>query len=120
MHIIGTYTLSVSAGSIQSLYKGYCNVPCVLYTFGLFVFLKDASEWISKVNWLKKIIEIMGKYSFPVYLIHWFIIRALNDAVTIDTKSILYRLLIPYGIYIAIMLFVWCLRKIPGLRKIVP
>lgn len=120
LHIVGTYTLSVTTGSIQTLYKGYCNVPCVLYTFGVFVLLKEIAGIIEKVSWCKKLINIMGKYTFPVYLIHWFVIRIVNDSVSINTKSIFYRLLMLYAIYIVIMIIVWCLRKIPGLRKIVP
>lgn len=120
MHIVGTYMLSISAGSIQSLYKGYYNVPCVLYTFGVFVLLKDVSEWIWQIVWVRKIIEIMGRYTFAVYLIHWFVLRIVNGMVSINTKSISYRLLMPYAVYTVIVFFVWCLRKVPGLRKIVP
>jgi len=120
LHTVGTYTLSVAAGSIQSLYKGYYNLPCVLYTFGVFIFLKEMAGRVERINWLRRGIDVMGKYTFPVYLIHWFLLRIVNDLVTINTKSIFYRLLMPFGIYAVIMMFVWCLRKIPGLRKIVP
>lgn len=119
-HIVGTYKLSISAGSIQTIYKGYNNVPCVLYTFGVFIFLKDIAKKVEKIDWLRKLFDIMGKYTFPVYLIHWFVLRIMNDLISINTKSIFYRLLMPYVIYGVIMMFVWCLRKVPGLRKIVP
>ena len=120
LHIVGTYTLSVKAGSIQSLYKGYNNVPCVLYTFGVFDLLKKIAGKIEKISSIKKLINFMGQYTFPVYLMHWFVIRIVNDLITIDTKSIVYRLLMPYAIYAVIMIVVWCMRKIPGVRKIVP
>lgn len=120
LHIVGTYVLSVRAGGIQTLYKGYSNVPCVLYTIGVFVFLRDISRLSEKVGWLKSMFMTMGKYTFPVYLIHWFILRIFNSIVAINTKSIFYRLLTPIVIYIIIMALVWCMRKVPWLRKIVP
>ncbi len=120
LHIVGTYILSITADSIQSLYKGYCNLPCVLYTFGVFILLKDIAVKTERIRSLRKVIDAMGKYTFSVYLIHWFVLRILNDLVSINTKSIIYRLLMPYAIYAVIMGFVWCLRKVPVLRKIVP
>ena len=120
MHIVGTYTLSVSAGSIQRSFKGYNNVPCIFYTFGVFVFLKDVAEQIKNIRWLKELIQTLGKYTFPVYLIHWFVLRVLQDMVGLNTKSITYRLMMPYVIYLVILIIAWLLRKIPVLRRIVP
>lgn len=120
MHIVGTYVLSVRAGSIQSLYKGYNNLPCVLYTFAVFVFLRDFAGWIEKCKWISRVIGCVGKYTFPLYLIHWFILRLIGDLWGVDTKTILYRLFAPYAIFAVVIAITWCLRKIPGLRKIVP
>lgn len=41
MHIIGTYYLSMNAGKIIQIFKGYNNVPCILYSVGIWVFFKD-------------------------------------------------------------------------------
>ena len=120
MHIVGTYTLSISAGSIQSQYKGYFNIPCVLYTFGVFLFLQDLAHRIERYKWIRKFVFILGQYTFPAYLIHWFILLILNRVSAIDTRSIYYRLLMPFAIFFVIVCLTWCLRKIPGLRKIVP
>ena len=40
LHIFGTYKLSAAADSIVSVYKGYNNVPCVLYSVAVFLLLK--------------------------------------------------------------------------------
>lgn len=40
-HIIGTYTLSMEAGKIIDTYKGYLNVPCILYSAGIFLLFKE-------------------------------------------------------------------------------
>ena len=120
MHIVGTYTLSVSAGSIQKSFKDYNNVPCIFYTFGVFVFLKDVAERVQQVTLVRKLIEIMGKYTFPVYLIHWFVLNIANDLIQINTKSIYYRVLFPLAAYSIVVPITWCLRKVPVLKKIVP
>lgn len=41
MHIFGTYKLSFEAGYIVKTFKGYTNVPSVLYSISIFVFAKE-------------------------------------------------------------------------------
>lgn len=43
MHIVGTYSLSMEAGKIVGTYKGYLNVPCILYSVGVFLLFKEKS-----------------------------------------------------------------------------
>ena len=120
MHIVGTYTLSMRTGSIQTLYKGYNNVPCILYSFGVFVLLRDIGIWLQKNEKIKKIILFLGKFTFPCYLIHWFLLRLNEHIIHIDTKNIVYRLLAPYVIYALIICITMCIRKIPIIKKILP
>lgn len=40
LHIFGTYSLSMEMGKIVQTYKGYNNLPCVLYSLGIFLFFK--------------------------------------------------------------------------------
>lgn len=44
LHIIGTQYLSFQAGTIIQTYKGYLNVPCIMYSMGVFLFFKDIGE----------------------------------------------------------------------------
>lgn len=120
IHIIGTYTLSVKMGSIQSLYKGYNNIPCVLYSVGIFVFLRDMAKWIQKSKTIKRIIFFLGNYTFPLFLMHWFILYTRKLIMSVDENKSIYRLVAPFAIYLIVICITWVLRKIPGLRKIVP
>ena len=120
LHIIGTYNLSIEAGSIQSLYKGYNNLPCVLYSLGVFVMLRDIARLIEKSRKVFAFVSFLGKYTFPLYLIHWFVLRIQEDLIIIDTRSIIYRLFAPYCIFVIVICIAWVLRKIPYIRKIVP
>lgn len=119
-HMVGTYILSFRSGQIDMLFKGYSNFPSILYSVGIFVLLKDIAVKIGNIKWMKKFFEILGKYTFAVYLIHWFIIQTTNLLIDINPFSLVYRLLFPLLIYAVIIPVTWCLRKIPVIRKIVP
>ena len=120
VHIAGTHILSYQAGSIQTIFKGYNNLPCVLYSAGVFVFLQNVSFRIEKNEWMKKNIEKAGKYSFAVYLIHWYIIVIIEQYIKINPKSIIYRLGSPIIIYIIVIAIATCMKRIPGLKRMVP
>ena len=120
MHIIGTYKLSKEAGKIISNYKGYNNIPNVLYSIGVFLILKDIGEKIEHSKWLRKLITILGKYTFELYLLHWFILQICVPLFRIDILSIYYRLFAPYPIFLIIIILTWVIRKTPVLRRIVP
>lgn len=70
MHIIGTYNLSIAAGKIISTYKGYYNLPCALYSLGIFVFIKYDLVKLMKFDFINKIVNFLNYYTFGIYLIH--------------------------------------------------
>lgn len=119
IHIIGTYTLSMEQGSIVETYKGYVAVPCVLYSVGIFIFIKQLSLILkSKKFWW--LISILSKYTFSLYLLQWFILHYINHYTSINTLSMLYRLGAPFIIFAIVIVVTYVLRKIPILRHIVP
>lgn len=85
MHIIGTYKLSMDAGKIIDTYKGYTNIPCIMYSVAIFVLLKDIGNRITNY----KIINVIGKYTFPIYLMHWYVLRIFVKLFSINTQNIL-------------------------------
>ena len=119
-HIIGTYSLSMRAGSIQRVYKGYNNLPCVLYSFAVFQIMRDISGWVKSLPPFETVINFLGKYTFPLYLLQWFLLRIISKLALFDLKIIYYRLLGPYLILIVVVGVTWFLRKIPVLKRIVP
>lgn len=120
LHIIGTYVLSVRAGSVQGLFKGYNNLPAMLYCFGIFVFLKDFAGRIREGKGLYRVVTALGKYTFPLYLIHWFILQIIRKLAIFNETSLIYRLLAPYAILLIVVAVTWVIRKIPVIKKIVP
>ena len=120
VHIIGTYLLSMKSGEINEMFKGYANFPSVLYSLGAFILLRDIAVKIEKFNWLKKLFEFLGKYTFEVFLLQWFVINITGLVFSIDEKNLAYRLFFPLVIYAVIVIVTWVLRKIPVIRKTVP
>ena len=119
MHIIGTYSLSIANGQIIKTYKGYYNVPCILYSLALFIFFKQIGPTIMQGK-LGKVIQTVGEYTFPIYLMQWYVMEGLRDAFHLNTFSIVYRLGMPFLIIPIVMAITWLLRKIPIVKRIVP
>ena len=119
VHITGTYYLSMKAGHVVKVFKGYQNVPSVLYSVGVFVFLKDIGNRIMEgkaaafINWF-------SKYTFSIYLMQFILLDRLPMLPFVDTHSVFYMLGAPFAIIPIIILVTWCLRKIPGLKVILP
>lgn len=121
VHIGGTYVLSVRAGDIDMTFKGYANVPCVLYATGVFLFFKRHAHGTSP---LARPIAFLSEYTFGVYLLHVFVMNAVQryvfGALDIPTVSIVYRLGAPILIIPVCVLIIYLIRKVPVLRAIVP
>ena len=116
MHIIGTYILSIDANTIIHTYKGYNNVPCIMYSVSVFLLIKDVSKYIKNY----KYINLYGKYTFAIYSMHWYIMDILVYVLNINTISIAYRLCFPFIIVAICIGITYIIRKIPFLKHIVP
>lgn len=113
---IGTQVLSDREGKIIEIFKGYTNVPCIMYSVSIFVFVKELCK---KIN-IPKLINILSKYTFEFYLMHYFVIDIIRRIFNPNIKSIWYRLPMPFIIMVIVILITWLLRKIPIVKKIVP
>ena len=118
--IMGTYKLSIEAGSIQTLFKGYVNLPNIMYTTGVFIFLKDIAGTIAKCNRLRAVIVFLGKFTLPLYLMQWFWLKIFENLQVFDRYSLFYRLAVPYLILFLTVVITLCMKRTPGLRAIVP
>lgn len=123
-HILGTYfeTTSDPNGNVVQLYKGYYNLPCVLYSTGVFLLVKQLGMRIKNQKAVKVFTYLQG-YTFPVYLIHRYFLDVFEEnlkLVNIERASLLYVFLATVLALILSVLTTMLLRKIPGLRHIVP
>ncbi|MDO4987065.1 MAG: acyltransferase [Candidatus Saccharibacteria bacterium] len=121
LHFIGTFILSRQDNSIVSLFKGYTNIPALLYASGIFVFFKTAanSKFLQKI---KKPLLALQKYSFAFYLTHFFVmfyIARLLERFSIDSESLIYIPISFLGTIIGCTLITFLIRKIPKIGKII-
>ncbi|MBR3644034.1 MAG: acyltransferase [Parasporobacterium sp.] len=121
-HILGTYFSSMEANELIRTYKGYNNLPCILYTLGLFVLVKNLvqKKQSDKTTWLDKIVMFLKRYTFSIYLIHYFFIQGAVRLLHMDNTNLWYRLLCPIVVIVLCIGITFVLRKIPVIKKIVP
>lgn len=119
MHAAGTYFSSVSAGELVRTFKGYTNVPCMLYSVGVFVFLKELSDRIHSKKILH-FLEIFSGYTFSIYLLHWYVLDYLTKWLQLNSFSIIYRIGMPFIVIPICIGITAIIRRIPGGKYIVP
>lgn len=120
LHICGTYFLSIETGKIIGTYKGYNNVPCILYSLGAFLFVKENVRRLNTES-IGGGLNRLKDYTFAIYLLHWFVMSTLIRVFHIDTHSIVYRVGGIFLISFICVCITWAIRKIPWLgRKILP
>lgn len=120
MHIKGTRNLSLEAGEIIRVFKGYCNVPCILYSTGVFLLLYEIGKILEKNKLINKVVCFLGQYTFVLYLLHWYAMELIVNITHVNTKWIVYRLGAPFVILAIVIGITWILRKIPVIRNTVP
>jgi len=120
LHCGGTYYLSMQAGEVVRTFKGYTSVPCMMYSVGIFVWLKYHSDRIMSSRLVSTVVNFIAPYSFGIYLLQFFIYSTMISVFRIDVRSMLYRLGAPFIIIPAAILIISVSRKIPAVRNIVP
>lgn len=119
LHILGTYYLSMNAGSVISTFKGYNNLPCVLYSIAIFVFVKQLVRY-REDNKAIQFVASLNKYTFAVYLMHWFIMDIMISVFNIDIRTIVYRVGAPVIIFAICILIAKIVRQIPFGKYLLP
>lgn len=115
-HMYGTYHLSTAAGTIIKTYKGYTNLPTVLYSVAVFVLAKN----LSLPKWLYKAVNFLAPYTFSIYLLHWYFIDYAETTLLVNEYSILWRLCGFLPIALICIGITALIRKIPFGSKVLP
>lgn len=124
VQFVGTWVMSVRAGTIMSTYRGLLNPTCFMISIAVFVFFRhlDYERILAKFKKvpLKKIFGSLAGLTFGIYLIHYYIIYALPAIFGFSAIDWRWRTL---GVLVVFALSagaVWVLKRIPWVRKIVP
>lgn len=119
IHIIGTKVLTLKYKRIILLHKGYLNLPCILYSCSVFLFIKENAYLIFKfIN--KKFISKIGSLTLGPFFMHTPIIDFSIKYLKIDLYSLNYRLFGGIIICIICLIITFILKKIPLINYIVP
>ena len=118
LHYFGTASLTKEAGEVISTYKGYGNLPSVLYSVGVFVFIKYGVEKFMKKE--NKVISFLSGYTYAVYLLHIFFLHFFERHQIVSIVSYRYRLGIPWLVIALCIGVTWLIRKIPLGNRILP
>jgi len=102
-HIIGTYSLSIEEGYIVQTYKGYQNLPCLLYSVSIFVLGKYCGSYLLNNQIIRKIISFLSNYTYSLFLLHWFVIQMIIQQFQPNIRSIVYRLGCPALIVVVVI-----------------
>lgn len=123
VHMVGTYALSMAEGSIVSTYKGYLNVPCILYSVGIFLFFKDWG-FIVMNSIAGRLVNFLRDYTLGIYLVHIYVRNVMSAVfqkyLSVSSTSFIYLLMgVPICVVISAAI-VAALRKMPVIKHIVP
>ena len=119
IHLFGTQILAFRYKKIIKLHKGYLNLPCILYSCSLFLFIKNNFCFVSKIM-NKKFINKIGSLTLGPFFIH----LPLRETIF---KFVMLNKLIGFNrLFYSLILFTLCiiissiLKKIPFLKILVP
>ena len=121
MHFGGTYYESYALGDVSHIYKNLTYAPIVMYSGAFLLFIKQISEKVMKTN-ISKYVRFIKKYTFPIYLMYYYIIEILNRYLHLTnyTKSIFYRLGMPFIVIPITIIITALIRKLRLGKKVLP
>lgn len=121
LHIYMTYTLSMDAGQMITIYKGYLNAPCVAYSVAIFLGIRYLGERVMKVKRFSKVIMFATTTTLAIYMIHQYLLEYFAEVVLkIDITNLAYRLIMPWALFLVICIPVHFLQKLDGFKYILP
>lgn len=121
MHFGGTYYESYALGDVSQIYKNLTYAPIVMYSGAFLLFIKQIGGKVMKTN-ISKYVHFIKKYTFPIYLMYYYIIEILNRYLHLTnyTKSIFYRLGMPFIVIPITIIIAALIRKLRLGKKILP
>lgn len=121
MHFCGTYYESYALGDVSQIYKNLTYAPIVMYSGAFLLFIKQISEKVMKTN-ISKYVHFIKQYTFPIYLLHYFVMELISKNLNLAnyTKSIIYRLGMPFIVIPITIIVATLIRKLRLGKKILP
>lgn len=122
VHFAGSWFLSFRHDELSMTFKGYTNLPSVLYAVAIFVWFKycNFEKIIQKFPSFPKLINNLAGLTFGIYLIHGFVVYGVPQLIGLDTTWWVWRTFGAIATFVICGLITWVLKKLPVLKHIVP
>lgn len=126
IHMFGTQILTIKYKRINTLHKGYFNIPCILYSCSIFLFITKNNGYVKEYSYIilniikKKYIYKIGSLTIGPFFIHLPMMDTIDKYYKINKYSLAYRFL--GGILICIISFIitFIMKMIPIVNYLVP
>lgn len=117
-----TFILSKNAGIVVKTTWGYFSWHCILLSCSVFIFIKglNLDKKLENKKRVTNVLSIISSCSFGIYLIHIFVKYYITNLLNWNEYSWSYRTIGIIITYFISLMFVYILKKIPIIKKIVP
>jgi len=122
--LFGTISDSYKAGVVVQTYMGYADLPCFLYSVGIFCAFKQLSEPRVHNERLEgilfRVVDFFVNETLGIYLVHWYVLNELKVRLGLIHSDFIYRIPVGIAVFFISWLITKLLRKIPVVKRIVP
>lgn len=116
-----TVLLSLQEGNLNRSVFDYTQFHSILLACAVFVFFKHMNwSFLDKWQTGKRSIKGISACSFGIYLIHAMVMQGEIMIGNINVYGWKWRLIGPFLTYLIALCLVWTVKKVPGIRKIMP
>ncbi len=119
LHFFGTHFLSYRAGAIDGTFKDYLNIPSVMFSIAVFVFVYY-NKHLPKSPRTIRFVKMLSGTAFGVYLVHQFVIEIVLHISGFEITTWWWRVFGTMAIYTVCVLAIMVIKKIPIIKNIVP
>ena len=119
IHLIGTHVLALKNNKIIRTHKGYLNLPSVIYSCALFLFIKEYSHIIINI-FKRKYINSIGSLTLGPFFMHLTIKETLEKFTCFKALTNLNILLSSLLLFLICVILSSIMRRIPIIKLLVP
>lgn len=123
---LGTFFLSKRDGTLNQLFFGYTSIFGVGLAAAVFIFFKQLpfdrlaqkleEKGIPATRWT----AFISSCSFGIYLIHIAVMSMVQKQHSVNISGWKWRLLGPVLVYVICLVIIGVLKKIPGVKRLIP
>lgn len=118
---VHTVFASANQGELVNLTWGYTSLPCFFESIAVFVLARQIRwERMFKSDVAKQRLKAVAGCSFGIYLIHMIVFQYGLWMTGLNGGDWEWRILGPFVAYGICLVLVWVMKRIPGVRALIP